>query len=196
MLTILSCVTVALKTLMVRVKRGFMHNLRSEHEEDSNFLGLRFLWITGLGLLLDQATKWLVLKNMSLYQSIDVMPFFKLTYVRNHGAAFSFLSDQGGWQRWFFTLLAGSVSVAILYWMYKAKENEKRVVIALAFILGGAVGNLYDRIAYGYVVDFLDVYVGTYHWPAFNIADSSIFIGAAILIFEWMINNKHSQDTQ
>lgn len=181
---------------MVKVKLDTMHKPSGDQAMIKRFSGLRFLWISVLSLILDQGSKWLVLTSMDLYERIVVTPFFNLFYVQNHGAAFSFLSDAGGWQRWFFTVLALSVSVAILVWMAKAKSDEKWVVVALAFILGGAIGNAYDRVAYGYVVDFLDVYVGTYHWPAFNIADSSIFIGAVILIFEWLFKGKSTQQEQ
>ncbi|MCW8107360.1 signal peptidase II [Alteromonas ponticola] len=150
--------------------------------------GLRFLWISILVLILDQWTKITIMKAMDLYQSIQVLPFFNLTYVRNYGAAFSFLSDAGGWQRWFFTAIAGAVSIAILWWLKQSPKQQRLLPVAFAFILGGALGNVYDRLAYGYVVDFLDFYVGQWHWPAFNIADSAIFIGAGLLIIDMFVN--------
>lgn len=151
--------------------------------------GLRWLWLAGLVLILDQLTKIWVLNDMDLYQSISVLPFFNLTYVHNYGAAFSFLSDAGGWQRWFFTAIALTVSIVILVWLKQTKKEQVLLPCAFSFILGGALGNLYDRLVYGYVVDFLDFHVGNWHWPAFNLADSAIFIGAALLIIDAFRNN-------
>ncbi|MCW8092927.1 signal peptidase II [Alteromonas sp. ASW11-130] len=158
--------------------------------------GLRFLWISMIVLILDQWTKITVIDSMNLYQSIQVLPFFNFTYVHNYGAAFSFLGDAGGWQRWFFTGIALAVSIAILWWLKQSPKQQRLLPIAFALILGGALGNVYDRLAYGYVVDFLDFYVGQWHWPAFNIADSAIFIGAALLIIDMIINkDEHDNKT-
>lgn len=144
---------------------------------------MKWLWITGLVIAFDQASKWLMVSWLSLHESVAVMPFFNLTMAHNTGAAFSFLSQAGGWQRWFFVVLALSISLGLLIWLKKAvKTNMEAVSISL--ILGGAVGNVIDRIYYGYVIDFLDVYYGTYHWPAFNVADSAIVIGAALLLID------------
>jgi len=114
--------------------------------------------------------------------------FFNFTYVHNYGAAFSFLENAGGWQRWFFTAIAVVVSVVILWWLKQSPRSQKMLPVAFAFILGGALGNVYDRLVHGYVIDFLDFYVNNYHWPAFNIADSAIFIGAALLIIDMFKN--------
>lgn len=146
--------------------------------------GLRWLWLSAIAFGLDQVTKQLVLKNMALYDSIQIVPFFNFTYVQNHGAAFSFLSDAGGWQRWLFTGIAVFVSVLIVWWLKQTKRDQILLPVSFALILGGALGNLYDRLAYGYVVDFLDVYYQTWHWPAFNIADCSIFLGAMGLLID------------
>lgn len=151
--------------------------------------GLRWLWLAGLVLILDQLTKIWVMNDMELYQSISVLPFFNLTYVHNYGAAFSFLSDAGGWQRWFFTVIALTVSIVILMWLKQSKKEQVLLPCAFSLILGGALGNLYDRLVYGYVVDFLDFFLGNWHWPAFNLADSAIFIGAALLIIDAFRNN-------
>lgn len=144
---------------------------------------LKLLWISVVSIVLDQVTKHLATANLQMWTPIEIMPYFNFMLAHNTGAAFSFLADSGGWQRWFFTGIASLVSIAIVIWMAKLKPEEKATGISLAFILGGAIGNLIDRVRFGYVVDFIDVYVGTAHWPAFNIADSSIFIGAAIMIF-------------
>ncbi len=145
---------------------------------------MKWLWLSGLILVLDQLSKIWIDTNMSLYQSIPVFPGFSITYARNYGAAFSFLSEAGGWQRWFFTLLAGSISIAIIFWIKQLKQYETLSAISLSLILGGAIGNLIDRVIYGYVIDFLDVYYHTYHWPVFNIADSAITVGVCFMLYE------------
>jgi signal peptidase II len=152
--------------------------------------GFRFLWIAILGLVLDQYTKYWVLENFVLYESIQITSFFNLTYVRNYGAAFSFLHDAGGWQRYFFTGIAFVVSAVIIWWLKNSPKEHVLLPVAFSFILGGAIGNVIDRLMHGYVVDFLDFYYGTYHWPAFNIADSVIFIGAGLLIIDMFINKE------
>jgi signal peptidase II len=145
---------------------------------------LKWLWLSVLALVLDQGSKLLVDSSMQLFQSIPLMPYFNLTYVRNTGAAFSFLSDAGGWQRWFFAGLALLMSIVIAIWLSRLKQHETLMAVALALVLGGAVGNLIDRLAYGYVIDFLDVYVDSWHWPAFNIADSAIVLGVGLMLLE------------
>jgi signal peptidase II len=145
---------------------------------------LKWLWLSVLVLVLDQATKLTVAGAMQLYESIPIMPSFNLTYMRNTGAAFSFLSDAGGWQRWFFAGLALVISVVMTVWLARLKSHETLLAIALSLVLGGAIGNLIDRLAYGYVIDFLDVYYQNWHWPAFNIADSAIVLGVGLMLAE------------
>jgi signal peptidase II len=145
---------------------------------------LKWLWLSLLALILDQASKLAVDGAMQLYQSIRIMPYFNLTYVHNTGAAFSFLSEAGGWQRWFFAGLALVISVVIAFWLARLKRHETLLAVALALILGGAIGNLIDRLMYGYVIDFLDVYYQDWHWPAFNIADSAITLGVILMLAE------------
>ncbi|MGB3725582.1 MAG: signal peptidase II [Glaciecola sp.] len=157
--------------------------------------GLRFLWISVLAVILDQWSKVAVVDSMDLYQSIQLTGFFNLTYVHNYGAAFSILYDAGGWQRYFLSGVALIVSVVILWWLKQSTKQQVLLPVAFSFILGGAIGNVIDRIAHGYVIDFLDFYYGTYHWPAFNIADSVIFIGALLLIVD-MFKNKEADDEQ
>lgn len=149
-----------------------------------NKSSLTWLWITFLFLIIDQVTKHWVAGTMDLYESINVLPFMNITYVHNPGAAFSFLADQGGWQRWFFTVIAFVASIVFTVWLYRTPKQQKLLAIALAFMLSGAVGNLIDRVLFGYVIDFLDFYIGSYRWPAFNVADSAIFIGAALMILD------------
>ena len=145
---------------------------------------LIWLWISALVIVIDQATKRVVDTTMQLYQSIELIPCFQLTYLRNQGAAFSFLSGAGGWQRWFFIGLAIIASVFICFWLKKLERNQRWEAIAWSLVLGGALGNLIDRILYGYVIDFLDVYVGEWHWPAFNVADSAITVGVIMLLLD------------
>ncbi|MCG3721648.1 lipoprotein signal peptidase [Vibrio cincinnatiensis] len=148
--------------------------------------GARWLWLALLVFLADIGIKLLVMNKMGYGwgNRIEVLPFFNLLYVHNYGAAFSFLSDQAGWQRWFFTGIAVGVVGLLVYWMRHLPASEKWNNIAYALIIGGAVGNVFDRVVHGFVVDYLDFYWGTYHWPAFNLADSTICIGAAMIVFD------------
>jgi signal peptidase II len=145
---------------------------------------LKYLTISAVIIALDQVTKWLMVSWLSLYEIVAVMPYFNLTMAHNHGAAFSFLADAGGWQRWFFIGLAVVISMVLVVWLAKLKPHAKLEAVSLSLILGGAIGNVIDRIHYGYVIDFLDIYIGASHWPAFNVADSAICVGAVLLILD------------
>jgi len=145
---------------------------------------LRWLWLSAGVIALDQATKLLVDGSMRLYQSIELLPFFQLTYLRNQGAAFSFLAQAGGWQRWFFIVLAVAASGLICRWLARLDRSKVWEAAAWALVLGGALGNLIDRSLYGYVIDFLDVFYGEWHFPAFNVADSAITVGVALLLLD------------
>ncbi|MCK9605512.1 MAG: signal peptidase II [Methylomonas sp.] len=145
---------------------------------------LKWLWLSLLVLILDQASKLTVDASMQLFESIPLLPGFNLTYVHNTGAAFSFLAQAGGWQRWLFAGLAVVMSSIIAVWLLRLQKHETLMAIALSMVLGGAVGNLIDRVAYGYVIDFLDVYYLDWHWPAFNIADSAICVGVGLMLLE------------
>lgn len=134
-------------------------------------------------LILDQLSKQWIVNHYALFQGFEVTSFFNIVRVHNPGAAFSFLANAGGWQQYFFTILAFVVS-GYLLWMMMQAPNDKRLCLALGLIISGAMGNVIDRIRYGYVVDFLDVHVAGFHWPAFNVADSCICVGAALLIFD------------
>jgi signal peptidase II len=136
-------------------------------------------------VIADQVTKWAVIEWVALYDKVPVNSFINLTHQRNTGAAFSFLANAGGWQRWFFVVLASGVSLAIVVWLWRIR-NQGHVVLAagLAFVLGGAVGNLIDRIALGYVTDFIQVWFGSWAFPSFNVADAGISVGAAFLIID------------
>ncbi len=148
----------------------------------------RWLWITILVILLDQATKLLADNLLGYYQPVSIMPMFNFTLLYNKGAAFSFLASQDGWQRWFFLILTSAVSVFLYLWLRKLKSHQVMQYASLALILGGAIGNLIDRAIYGHVIDFIDVYYDQHHFPAFNIADSAITIGAILLIYDTLVN--------
>jgi signal peptidase II len=151
--------------------------------------GLGLLHWLALALLLvlaDQFSKILVIGSFQLGDSQVVSSFFNLVRVHNAGAAFSFLADASGWQRWFFTGL-GVVAAVVIVWMLKNHPGQRLFGFALACILGGAVGNVIDRVLYGYVVDFLDFHWAGVHFPAFNVADSAISIGAACLILDELL---------
>ena len=145
---------------------------------------LRWLWLSVLVIALDQLSKALAVSRLTLYKPLAVLPSFNLTLMHNTGAAFSFLSDAGGWQRWLFTGFAVVVSVAIVIWLRKLSAAQAWVAAALALILGGAIGNVIDRIRLGYVIDFIQVYYREWYWPAFNLADSAITLGVAILLVD------------
>lgn len=150
--------------------------------------GLRWLWLTVVILIVDLSSKQLILNHFQLYESIPLMPYFNLAYAQNPGAAFSFLADKGGGQRWFFAFVAIVICVVLIVMMYRQSVNKKLSNIAYALVIGGALGNLCDRLVHGFVVDFIDFYVGDWHWPTFNIADMAICVGAALIILDSCIN--------
>ena len=146
-----------------------------------------WLGLSGLIIVLDQLTKLWVVSALRLGQSIELTSFFNLVFVYNPGAAFSFLSDAGGWQRWFFVGLALAVS-GWLTLLIRQHAVERLLPLAAALILGGALGNVIDRIRFGAVVDFVDVHAAGWHWPAFNVADSAISLGVALLIWQQLFH--------
>ena len=156
---------------------------------------LHWLWLSGLVIALDQLSKWLAESLLALHQPVPVLPSFNLTLMYNTGAAFSLLADAGGWQRWFFLLLSLAVSVVLFIWIGRLKPGEKRLAAALSLILGGALGNFIDRALHGHVIDFIQVYYDHWYWPAFNIADSAITIGAILLIIDSLLGTRdHRSD--
>ncbi|MER2494178.1 signal peptidase II [Catenovulum sediminis] len=153
--------------------------------------GLAWIWLAILVLILDQITKIAVMQQFELYDSVQITSYFNLTYVHNYGAAFSFLADSGGWQRWFFTAIAVAAIILLTYWLAQTERKQKILTVGFNLILGGAAGNLYDRAAYGYVVDFLDFTIPLYgRWPAFNIADMAIVMGAGCVLLDAFLANK------
>lgn len=136
-------------------------------------------------IILDQLTKWMIVKWVPLYDKIPVNSFINITHQRNTGAAFSFLADASGWQRWFFVVLAIAVSVYITWWLWRIRAEGQVILSAgLSLVLGGAIGNVIDRILLGSVVDFIQVYIGSWPFPSFNIADAAITVGAVFLIID------------
>ncbi|MBK8507296.1 MAG: lipoprotein signal peptidase [Candidatus Competibacteraceae bacterium] len=147
-------------------------------------------WLSGLIVLLDQVTKHLAEALLQMHQPVAILPSFNLMLTYNTGAAFSFLREAGGWQRWFFLSLGIAVSIGLIVWLTRLKPEEKRLALALALVLGGAVGNLIDRTWLGHVIDFIQLYYQNWYWPTFNIADSAITVGAVLLV----LDSLHSKD--
>lgn len=145
---------------------------------------VRYVWIAVLVVIVDQATKIAALKYLTRNAELAITPFLNFTLVYNSGAAFGFLSDAGGWQNRFFIGVALIACAVIIYMVRRLGPRERLVAVAFMLILGGAVGNVIDRVVYGFVVDFIDVYYGTWHWPAFNVADSAITVGAVLLVID------------
>jgi len=148
---------------------------------------LVYLWLSVAVIVLDQLTKTLIEHSLTLYQSIPVLPVLEITRLHNTGAAFSFLADETGWQRWLFTALAIVVSVVLVFWLRRIDRGAKALASAVALILGGALGNVIDRLRLGHVIDFVHAHWGEHYFPAFNVADSAITIGAVLLLLDaWL----------
>ncbi|WP_127959809.1 signal peptidase II [Serratia microhaemolytica] len=158
--------------------------------------GLRWLWLALLALVLDFASKQWILHHFELGQSQPLFPFFNLYYARNYGAAFSFLAGHSGWQRWFFASIAVIIVLILLVMMYRSCAKERLTNIAYALIIGGAVGNLIDRLWHGFVIDFIDFYIGRWHYPTFNLADTFICIGALLVLLDSLLPGKKKPSTE
>jgi signal peptidase II len=156
---------------------------------------LKWLWLSAVVVALDLLTKAVATHYLSLYQPVPVFPGFNWTLAHNQGAAFSFLSTESGWQRWFFSLVASMVSIGIIIWIKRLAPTQTLLAVSLALVLGGALGNLWDRVTLGYVVDFIDVYYQQYHWPAFNLADSAISVGAVLLVIDSFRGDRESESS-
>ncbi len=143
-----------------------------------------FLWVILL-VIADQLSKWLAYENLGI-TSYQITDFLSFTFAQNYGAAFSFLADSGGWQRYFLSGISVAASVAIIIWMFKTHLKHKLQLSALTLILAGAIGNMIDRVFNGFVIDFIDVHYGGFNFPIFNFADSVIFIGVVLLLWsDW-----------
>jgi signal peptidase II len=140
-----------------------------------------YLFLALFVLIADQVSKWWAQMSLPMAQAIKVTDFLNWFLIYNPGAAFSFLSQAGGWQRWFFTII-GIIAAVVIIWLLQKNTQDRPFCIALALILGGAIGNVLDRLLYGAVVDFIDVHYQGWHWPAFNLADSAISIGATLIV--------------
>lgn len=144
-----------------------------------------WLWLSAVVIVLDQVTKVLVSRTLELYERLPLTPFFDLTLAHNRGASFSMLANASGWQRWFFVTLGVGISVVLMVWLRRIQSNQQTLLaIGLALILGGALGNVIDRVWLGHVVDFILFHWGDWSFPAFNVADSAISIGAGCLLLD------------
>ncbi|MDG4563391.1 lipoprotein signal peptidase [Candidatus Competibacter phosphatis] len=152
-----------------------------------------YWWLSGSVIVLDQVTKFLAETLLTFHQPVPVLPSFNLLLTYNTGAAFSFLAGAGGWQRWFFLGLGSLVSIGLIVWLRRLKPTETRLATALALILGGAIGNLIDRAWLGQVIDFIQLYYQHWYWPAFNLADSAITVGAALLVLDSLWSGRTSK---
>ncbi|MCF5468782.1 signal peptidase II [Pseudomonas syringae] len=170
--------------------------MRDTSLPNASFGRLAWLWLTVLIVVIDQASKYYFENSLSLYQQIVVIPdIFSWTLAYNTGAAFSFLADGAGWQRWLFALIAIVVSAVLVVWLKRLGRDDTWLAIALALVLGGALGNLYDRIVLGHVIDFILVHwENRWYFPAFNVADSAITVGAIMLALD-MFKSKKTGET-
>lgn len=155
--------------------------------------GLRWLWLALIILALDLVSKQWVMANFWLGESMAIMPSINLFYSYNSGAAFSFLADESGWQRWIFSLIAVVIIVILLVIMYRSDYRVRLSNAAHAMVIGGALGNFFDRIVHGVVIDFIDIYIGSWHWPTFNIADLAICTGTILIILESFFHSTINQ---
>ena len=163
----------------------------------ANKMAFAWLLMSAVVIALDWWTKGLATESLTLYRPVEINSWLNMTLAHNYGAAFSFLSDAGGWQRWLFTVLASVVTVVLIIWLLRLPKDEQLTGAALGLIIGGAVGNLLDRIYLGYVVDFIDVYYKTSHWPAFNLADSAITGGVILMLIDGLfLSGKGKQKEQ
>ena len=148
-----------------------------------------WLWLllSALVIVLDWETKRWASESLQLYRPQEIFSWLNMTLAHNYGAAFSFLSDAGGWQRWMFSVLASVVSLVLIVWLIRLPRSEWLTGVSLSLIIGGAIGNLIDRIRLGYVVDFVDVFFRDWHYPAFNVADSAITVGVVLLLLDGIV---------
>ena len=153
-----------------------------------------WVWLSAFVVALDQLTKWYVVGRFQLYEILPVGPYLDLMRLHNEGAAFGLLAEAGGWQRWFFLVLAGAIALAILWWLRSLPaRGQNWLAIGLALILGGAVGNAYDRFMDGHVVDYLHFHWGDHFFPAFNVADIGITTGAIMLVIDALLSSRRSR---
>jgi len=163
-------------------------------EDPAGARGLRWLWLALAVIVADQFTKTLIVRSFELYEVLEVWPILEITRLHNTGAAFSLLAGASGWQRWFFVGLAVVVSVGIVYWLWRMPRTAPFWLPAgLSLVMGGALGNVIDRLLHGHVVDFLHFHWDRWYFPAFNLADTAITIGAGLLILDALLEGRRSQ---
>lgn len=167
----------------------------TEHKPYFRLANLSWLGLTFISVVLDQITKYMANTQLVYNESVPVLPFLNWTLRYNPGAAWSFLADAGGWQRWFFIGLSALVSIVLVFWLMRMDKNMKTLSASLALILSGAIGNnLIDRVLYGHVIDFIHVYYQSWHFPAFNIADSAITLGVILMLIDaFFLEGKRKQ---
>lgn len=158
--------------------------------------GLAWLWLALLVFIADWGSKVWIVQHFSLGQSMEVMPSINFYYAQNPGAAFSFLADKGGWQRWLFAVIALVIICILIVMLYRNPVQARLANGAYALVIGGALGNLFDRLIHGKVIDFIDFYIGNWHFPTFNLADSAICIGAALLIIDSLFSRPNHSSSQ
>ena len=155
------------------------------------------MWLVMLLWLLDLCIKWVVTQEFNYAERLNILPFFDLILVHNKGAAFSFLASQSGWQRWFLSVIAMGISIWLIIWLKRTPKTQTLLGLSLSLVLAGALGNLVDRVMHGYVVDYLLVYYPPYYFPAFNLADSVIYMGVVGLFIDfWQTEKAAKHDSE
>jgi signal peptidase II len=155
------------------------------------------MWLVMLLWLLDLCIKWVVTQEFNYAERLNILPFFDLILVHNKGAAFSFLASQSGWQRWFLSVIAMGISIWLIIWLKRTPKTQTLLGLSLSLVLAGALGNLVDRVMHGYEVDYLLVYYPPYYFPAFNLADSVIFMGVVGLFIDfWQTEKAAKRDSE
>lgn len=182
---------VVLKISTVKVKPEFMPSLDPTKQKS----GLWWLPISAIVFVLDQWTKTIATESLKIYEAVVVNDYLNWTLMHNEGMAFSFLADQSGWQRWGISIVAIAIVIWLLIWLKQSVINSKLLNIGLVLVIGGALGNIYDRLMLGYVIDFIEAHYNDNFWPAFNVADSAISLGAFFLILDLIFgDNKEKTD--
>ncbi len=188
---------VALTILKTTAKNDFMHNQWRQTINQTKGKPAFFIFVLIFTLLQDQASKHLAENLLQDHQVVEIFSWFNLTLAHNPGVAFSFLADQGGWQRWFFMALSSIISLFLIIWIKKEMNKNPLLALGLTFILSGALGNLIDRTLFGHVIDFIQWHYQNYYWPTFNLADTFIFMGAVLLIYDGVFpDNENSLSNQ
>ncbi|WP_425353342.1 signal peptidase II [Salinicola lusitanus] len=175
---------------MARERYAALPDSASHPATDRMHRPLRWLWLSLVVIVLDLGIKALASAHLDYGRPLEVLPIFNLTLLHNTGAAFSFLAEHAGWQRWLFALIAIGASVGLTVWLSRLKRGETLTAISLTLVIGGAIGNLYDRLVHGYVVDYLSFHWGGWYYPAFNLADTAITLGAVGLILQSLLDSR------